>query len=81
MGIHMYICLKAVLYCPGMYPEVPREMQIINSLRTFFFLNAVISFTYAYSLACLSVAKSLLVVAQILAKVERRSHDGHLHPI
>ena len=40
-----------------------------------------ISFTYAYSLACLSVVTSLQVMAQILAKVERWSPDGHLHPI
>ena len=26
MGIHMHIGSKAVLYCPGMYPEVPGEM-------------------------------------------------------
>ena len=71
MGIGMYICLKPVLYCPGMYPEVPGEMQIIKSLRVF--LNAVISFTYAYSLVC------QWVMAQIPAKVERRSQDDHLH--
>ena len=77
----VYICLKAILYCLGMYPEIPGEMQIIKSSCRVF-LNAVISFTYTYSLACLSVATSLWVMAQILVKVERGwSQDGHLYPI
>ena len=77
MGKHLYICLKAVLYCPGKYPEGRGGSwgDANKCSPSECFLNAITSFTYAYSLACQSV------VTQMLVKVERQSQDGHLHPI
>ena len=56
-GIHMYICLKAVLYCPSMYPEVPGEMQIISASEC---LECSYQF-YLRILSCMSVCCDITV--------------------
>ena len=52
-GISTYTCT-----CPNMYPEVPGDMQMNESLRVF--LNAIYQF-YLRMLSCMSVCCDITV--------------------